>query len=194
MWALNAVPFEDKVENYAYADDVFTKEELDKIIELGLTKNATTGLIGGKNLRKNLKTRKSKTSWIEPCEESEWLFRKLTDVIVKANNDFFGFDLFGLMEPLQFTIYDEKGSKYSPHIDKIKNQITRKLSLVLQLSDPKEYEGGDLELFLEKRGSKIKKKRGYISIFPSYTLHGVKPVTSGKRYSLVVWAHGPAFK
>ena len=39
----------------------------------------------------------------------------------------------------------------------------------------------------------LSRATGSISFFPSYTIHEVKPVTRGTRYSLVGWACGPAF-
>ena len=36
--------------------------------------------------------------------------------------------------------------------------------------------------------------RGTATLFPSYMLHRVTPVTEGIRHSLTVWAHGPAFR
>lgn len=36
--------------------------------------------------------------------------------------------------------------------------------------------------------------RGSVIIFPSYVWHRVKPVTRGKRYSLVVWNLGHPFR
>ena len=40
----------------------------------------------------------------------------------------------------------------------------------------------------------LKKDLGAMSIFPSNTLHEVKPVTSGVRYCLVGWCNGPRLK
>ena len=49
------------------------------------------------------------------------------------------------------------------------------------------------------RKAKIKscteiRPRGSIIVFPSFVWHRVKPVTSGTRYSLVVWHLGRSFK
>ena len=74
------------------------------------------------------------------------------------------------------------------------NSNARKLSLVVQLSDPEDYEGGDLEIYTGHEPLVVKKKKGMTAFFPSYQLHGVTPVTKGTRYSLVVWVHGPAFR
>jgi PKHD-type hydroxylase len=108
---------------------------------------------------------------------------------------FFDFELTGLFEQLQFTVYEEAGSHYDWHLDKMLSDLPpRKLSLVLQLSDPEEYTGGDLELFVSSNPIKIERKRGLLTAFPSFTLHRVTPVTSGIRKSLVAWVGGPKFK
>jgi PKHD-type hydroxylase len=70
----------------------------------------------------------------------------------------------------------------------------RKLSLVLQLSDPSEYEGGELQTMSGPNHCAVDRQKGLIAAFPSYMLHRVTPVTKGTRYSLVVWICGPSFK
>ena len=40
----------------------------------------------------------------------------------------------------------------------------------------------------------MKKEQGTLILFPSYTLHEVKPVTKGERNSLVTWVTGKSFK
>lgn len=195
MWTLESVPFQNNTEFFGHAEDIFTDEQLEQIIKIGLKLKKQDSAIGQtENGVKNKKVRKSKNSWITPTEETEWLFRKLSDVISTANRKLFNFELYGMMEPLQFTVYEDKGSKYDSHLDMIKGTTCRKLSFVLQLSDPKDYSGGDLEVYTSAEPIKIKKQKGLITFFPSYILHGVKPVTKGTRYSLVVWVHGPAFR
>lgn len=66
----------------------------------------------------------------------------------------------------------------------------RKLSMSLQLSDPNDYEGGELLLHLSHNPTVISKQKGMMVFFPSHTLHEVTPVTKGERYSLVAWIHG----
>jgi PKHD-type hydroxylase len=69
-----------------------------------------------------------------------------------------------------------------------------KISLSIQLSDPSEYEGGDLEFTWGRSSKFAPKEKGAMVLFPSYSLHKVHPVTKGKRRALVLWAHGPAFR
>ena len=76
----------------------------------------------------------------------------------------------------------------------------RKLSMTVNLTDPKNYAGGNLKFDF---GVHHKKRfhvcheirpRGSIIIFPSYTHHCVTPVTRGTRYSLVLWSLGKPWK
>jgi predicted 2-oxoglutarate/Fe(II)-dependent dioxygenase YbiX len=72
--------------------------------------------------------------------------------------------------------------------------LIRKLSFTVQLSEPEDYKGGDLCLYLGDKAEVMKKEQGFVALFPSYVLHEVKPVTSGTRYSLVSWITGKPFK
>ena len=71
--------------------------------------------------------------------------------------------------------------------------------MTCSLSDPNDYEGGDLEFDFkqnaenenpQKRICSEIKEQGSIVIFPSFVWHRVKPVTKGTRYSLVIWNLG----
>jgi PKHD-type hydroxylase len=68
--------------------------------------------------------------------------------------------------------------------------------MAMQLTDPSEYEGGNLQVLPtgKTEPQNVRKQRGLIAIFPSYVLHQVTPVTQGSRQSLVAWITGPAFR
>ena len=77
----------------------------------------------------------------------------------------------------------------------------RKLSMTCQLVDGSEYEGGELEFQARNLDDPNSTQlcteimpKGSIVVFPSFVWHRVKPVTSGTRYSLVVWHLGEPFK
>ena len=186
-------PFQlDHVEDWAYFQGAFTPDECRKIIEIGNARIVDDSRIRGNDVAPNI--RDSKNSWIMPCDDSHWIFRRVTDVIMDLNSKFFKFDLFGFIEGFQFTRYDAPGGKYDQHIDRGLNTWTRKLSFTLQLSDPKDYVGGDLELYYGQEPTVPTKEQGFVVVFPSYALHRVTPVTKGTRYSLVAWITGPSFK
>lgn len=66
----------------------------------------------------------------------------------------------------------------------------RKLTVVIQLSDGHEYEGGDFEVF----GARVEtapRTLGTIYCLPSFVPHRVTPVTAGVRAVVVAWIAGP---
>lgn len=188
MWTLNN--FNNS--NFLVLEKVFTDSEIHIIDELSKKSKIETSKTA---TEEGQYLRNSKNCWIEPDSESEWLFRKFTDIIVACNSQTFRFDL-TFIENFQYTVYDgENNSFYKKHIDMNVDLISpRKLSFSLLLSDIKDYEGGDLR-FYQSEDPHIKKiQKGSIIFFPSFLLHEVTPVTSGTRKSLVGWVHGPAFK
>ena len=78
---------------------------------------------------------------------------------------------------------------------KINCEIVRKLSFSIQLSDPDDYEGGNVQ-FLDEAGNSYfaPRKRGTIVLFDSRTMHRVLKVTKGTRKSIVGWTVGPRWK
>ena len=84
--------------------------------------------------------------------------------------------------------------KYNNYL-KIQTEYVRKLSVVLQLSDPDDYEGGNLQfLFSDGKKSFAPRKRGTIVVFDSRTPHRVLKVKSGTRKSIVGWVVGPRWR
>jgi len=173
----------------------FSDSEIASVIELGNAAMKNEAGIVGVN-KTDQKIRKSTVSWINCNQQSTFLYDKLGYIARMLNGQFFEFDLYGFVEDFQYTVYQAGGDHYDWHIDKGNTNISpRKLSLVVQLSDPSEYDGG--ELLLNLGGKEIitaEKKKGLIYAFPSWVLHKVTPVTAGTRKSLVVWIAGPKFR
>ena len=180
---------------FAWSDCVFSEDELNTIIKIGNSLKKERAQTGGAG-ENCLDHRRSFVSWIPTNQSSAWIYQRLADVVNNINQQFFQYDLTKL-ERLQFTYYSsEEQGCYKQHVDPLCWQIphNRKLSVVIQLSCPSEYEGGDLVLYNSHEGAKIEKKKGMSVFFPSYTLHECTPVTKGERYALVAWVHGPPFK
>jgi len=194
-----AFPFKnDRLETWAFWQDAFTIEECKKIIDIGERRRKIKAQIGGGNGSglNEPKIRRSDIVWLFPQDDMTWVFQKMSYYIGALNDKFFNFDLWGFTEGFQFTKYDskEKGF-YDQHVDRGMNMYTpRKLSITLQLSDPDDYVGGDLNLYFGKEPTPSKRTQGFLTVFPSYTMHEVTPVTKGTRYSLVAWITGPQFK
>lgn len=145
--------------------------------------------------------RSTTISWFDPNKDKD-IVEMINLYVNRANRDFFGFDISHGIFDMQFTIYnaDEKG-RYNWHHDsffKSKNRSDRKLSFVLQLSDPLEYEGGQFEFKNFDGTAEFDKNdflpKGSVLVFPSFLEHRVTEVTAGKRYSLVSWIEGPKWR
>jgi PKHD-type hydroxylase len=183
----------DQINLYAFWKNAFSKEECQTIINVAKNK----GLIQGKtfNNNKTKDVRDSKISWLYPIDNIDWVFRRVTDITLNLNERFFKFNLFGINEGFQFTNYQAPSGKYGKHVDRSTNIPVRKLSISIQLSNPEEYEGGELKLYDGgEEGTIMDKSQGTLVIFPSYVLHEVMPVTKGERNSLVTWVTGKQFK
>jgi PKHD-type hydroxylase len=179
-------------QRWAYWDNLFTPEECDMIISDCNVYNLMRGQVIGNSNHESV--RDSDITWITPQKNFEWMYNRLTGAVVSLNDRYFGFDLWGFGESLQFTKYEAPAGKYDSHVDCSLNASIRKLSIVLQLSDPKDYEGGDFEIIDQNDPEKLLRSRGTLLAFPSFTMHRVTPVTQGTRYSLVGWITGPSFK
>jgi len=181
-----------EIEPFVWWTGLFSDEELDKLQEAA--KNAKDPGVIGSDLSLNKGIRRSNIMWLE-VEEWGWAFQKLGDLVTHVNDTYYRFELTGFGEKIQLSNYkSEDGGTYIWHQDFGGQGLPRKLSVVLQLSEPHEYEGGNLELFTGGSPSVMQKERGRITIFPSWTLHQVTPVTKGERQSLVTWIYGPNFK
>jgi PKHD-type hydroxylase len=188
IWAFE----NDHMHTYAYWTNAFSHKECKKIIELGKKRSLEKGVSVGATAEDY---RSSNVAWIFPSDETNWIFSRLAEISTKLNNDFFKFDLFGLVEGLQFTEYvGEECGKYDKHMDTIFDGIVRKLSITVQLSEEDDYEGGEVILHIGSDNYTNTKDQGNLLAFPSFTLHEVRPVTKGTRYSLVAWVTGKPFK
>ncbi len=139
--------------------------------------------------------RKSKVYFIPKIWEFSWIYNKIFHFICKINTEIYKFNLTEIENYLQYTEYDESyQGHYDWHMDIGLNENScRKLSLSIQLSDSSEYEGGELQINMGGNILTCCKSKGAITVFPSFLLHRVTPVTKGMRRSLVLWVSGPPF-
>lgn len=189
-------PYAAPVPPYAWWEGAFNDQELDWL--QAQAKNAAQQAAAGEyeHGEELLKVRRSRVSWMHSNQENIWVFQKLAHVAASLNVEHYRLDLTCFGEPLQLTHYDQlEQGMYGWHQDyNGKISPSRKLSLVVQLTDPAEYEGGNLQIMTDGNPITVRKQRGFIVAFPAYTLHQVTPVVKGTRQSLVAWVSGPAFK
>jgi len=145
--------------------------------------------------------RKSDAMLHSPTNANIWIFEKLKSIAEFINDDFFRYDLTGF-EFFQYAVYDGAGSNYNFHMDMAMGENipehlyqARKLSFSLILSDTTEYTGGEFEIKMSEQSTiTVEQRLGRIIAFPSFMLHRVAPLVSGKRKSIVFWVLGPKFK
>jgi len=135
--------------------------------------------------------------WIELNPDTKWLYKKIINQIHKVNQENFDMIL-KFVENLQFSEYTENQQGfYAKHDDcgdkgRLESFVDiRKLSFSIQLTDEKEYEGGELILYYKGNEIKAPKSKGTIIFFESDIIHEVKPVKKGIRHALVSWVQGP---
>ena len=176
--------------NYYYFTNVFTPEELEKIKKLGDSIPKRKAETGAGETSGVSDYRKSDISWIGENPESKWLYEKITEHAIIANKEMWNFDIWGYHDSLQYTVYNGDGGHYDWHADLGPGLSNRKLSVVLQLSEGTDYDGGELQINPGGSILSVPKQLGLLCFFPSFLLHRVTPVTSGKRISLVTWLCG----
>tara|TARA_Y100001937_G_scaffold96952_1_gene131883 strand:- start:766 stop:1431 length:666 start_codon:yes stop_codon:yes gene_type:complete len=215
---------------YYYFQSSLSPRICDAIVDYGKAHQPERAITGGFNLDRNKeaykndgtlkkgalknlqKKRKSDIVWMS----DQWIYKEIHPFIHEANEKSgWNFD-WDFSESCQFTKYDV-GQHYGWHCDSWDKPYDRpddpnthgkirKLSVTVSLSDPSEYEGGNLEFdfrnqidWERNKKSKIKecteiRPRGSIIVFPSFVWHRVNPVTRGTRYSLVIWNLGRPFR
>ncbi len=175
--------------------NAFTAGECDRIIATTAKRRAKEALLVGQQRNHNL--RQAELVWLDDVDGMGWVMDRLIELVSNSNKDLFDFDLREFAESPQIACYQSSNAGHFAWHSDIGDGVAagrRKLTLVLQLSRPAMYEGGNLEMMPNAHIVTANRAQGCASIFPSFSLHQVTPVTSGVRHSLTVWAHGPAFR
>jgi len=139
--------------------------------------------------------RVTQTAWMALGPESKWIYDRIQGVARTLNDRVYQFAISGFSEHLQYTIYhDTEGGHYDWHVDQGPLRTRRKLSISVQLSDPSQYEGCDLQFYAGNKTETAPRERGTVIAFPSFVLHRVTACTKGTRKAIVAWTTGPQFK
>ena len=84
------------------------------------------------------------------------------------------------------------GGRYGAHVDNAlmgsgPSRMRTDLSFTLFLTPPADYEGGELVIHSTAGAQSIKGEPGQLVLYPSSSIHEVRPVTKGKRVVCVGW-------
>lgn len=184
----------DQRYNWWYWDSVIPKKICTDAIKEAEKSGFKSGKIGGSlgdiEGTVNEEIRKNDVVWLPRMHVLECI---LSHYAREANVSMgWDLDLSIVSDRVQIARYEDS-EHYSFHNDilRFENGLERKMTAIMQLSAPEDYEGGELEVMNEVVDHKM---QGSIIVFPSFQFHRVKPVTKGVRYSAVCWISGPKFK
>jgi PKHD-type hydroxylase len=95
--------------------------------------------------------------------------------------------------PPMFNLY-QNGGHYGTHVDsalmrmpEANRTIRSDLSATIFLSEPGDYDGGELVIEDAYGGQGVKLAAGDMVLYPSSSLHQVTPVTRGQRVAAILW-------
>lgn len=136
--------------------------------------------------------RRADTRMIGVTAETQWLFDMLCAVAEEAALRTYKIELSGITRPPQYVEYRPGWGQFDWHDDYSHGlpEAPRKLTIIIQLSSPRDYEGGALEV-MGAETDQMPRDRGTVVVFPSFRVHRVTPVVHGMRKSLVSWIAGP---
>ena len=195
------------INDYWFFEEALSKKQCNEILKLKEKNKFKEAVVG----EKDELIKKDRTSDIFWTSEP-FIYEYIRPYVHTANqNAGWNFD-YDYAEAAQFTEYG-KGGYFNWHRDAFSkpwNQPEypnvhgkiRKLSVTVTLSEPNNYEGGDLEFaFLHPKKEKKEivtqeqfRKKGSIIVFPSFVWHRITPITKGTRNSLVIWWLGLPFR
>lgn len=172
-----------------YRFPVFTPEECLEIIQAAETRGFETKTLVDDNTGVT-------TQLVSVMVKDGPLFDLVADRLnaKAAEINPYDFELFDHPVRQIFVIKYGVGSSLAEHVDYngIDGCHTRKLNTTTALNDG--FEGGLLTLSDTNDHPLQHAPIGTTAVYPGYAAHSVTPITSGVRYSLAAWLHGPSFR
>lgn len=201
MIVFPAMPVRNQCVGIAFHKASFSPEECQSIINSAKDEAWGEGLVGGRGrpgeLREVPESRSCRQQTL-PVQNNGYPINRIFSELCQANSDGWKFELSGLVEDdLPWIMrYDADGRGHNDwHVDLGQAvNASRKLAFTVQLSDPESYGGGDLSFHNMDLDANVVRQIGMMTVFPTYWLHRVAPVTRGVRYAVVGWVHGPSFR
>ena len=125
----------------------FSPDECDRLRSIVALQPANDARLVG--LTRDHNIRRADLVWLDNVPETEWVMDRIIDLVRTANRDVYDFDLREFAESPQVARYGaEREGHFGWHSDIGDGALAakRKLTMVVQLSEPGDYEGGDLEV------------------------------------------------
>lgn len=181
-----------------YQDVIFTNEECDTIINYK-NKYHTFLVTPEWSVLKDTRTvyHKSEKNWIKKYnvwdipinEETFWFYDRIYSWFIDVSGVKIDKDIYFNSEGAAHKLHEyQVGDKFDLHIDRNEENLDRIWNLGIQLNS--DYVGGDYICYSRNNESiNISKKNGNVVAYTSDTLHEIKEITNGVRYSMVIKLH-----
>jgi PKHD-type hydroxylase len=159
--------------------DVLNPGEVARLRELAASSRFVDGRVSSPHstVKNNLQIDQNQPAYAESA--------KLMSTALQRNAAFLNFTFPRLMAPPMLAKY-APGMTYGAHSDAAflplgGRPLRSDMSCTIFLGDPGAYEGGELSVHLGNRHVDFKGPPGSAIVYPSNTLHEVRPVTAGER-------------
>jgi len=179
--------------DYYQLPNALSKEECEFLIEEGKKILIPSRTNNHTNVPEvDQKVRKSHSSNYEREGKGKILSLKLVTLFRDICFEIYKFPILNIEHP-EYINYKE-GDFFAWHFDSANGEelngaipIDRDLSASIFLSDPSEYTGGKLQLYMPDGPVDVEQQQGTMIVFPSIFLHRVTKIKKGERSSIVFW-------
>ncbi len=174
---------------FVWWDGAFSEEALVKIIEAHQSEPGVDTIVFSTSSEPTLEKLRT---------DNKWIFERLNHVITEVNNNFYGFDINGYDSYEYIEQIPSTPSVWSVDLqygEHFANPPPNKLTAVLLLNKPEEFEGGALQINTIGENDPVSTFSilGRVLVYPSWQLTRIAPVISGVRKSIKIKVTGPKF-
>lgn len=169
--------------------EIFNKEECQEVLNECVDELWLPATVVGQNKLHSAKRQKLRG------DIEGFPFINIRDITKHANMQVFDFSLMGIIDQDFPQVYRyDQNDFYNMHIDLTPMAPSRKITFLINLSDPDTYEGGDIEFLNVDIDTAITREQGNCLVFPSFMPYSITPVTKGTKHLIVGHVHGAIFK
>lgn len=176
------------------AENVFDNQDAKRILEIFNNESLPkkTCVIPGAD--ENYPEAKFTISYIPYVDENAWVYGKLFDLALEANEQTYKFDNINMFEHIVYMEFNEDDF-VNCHLD-LGNEFphnTRKITAIVNLNESEDYRGGEFKIHSSELIT-ISRSFGDCTFFPSYLQNELTHVSNGTKKILVAWFGGESYK
>jgi hypothetical protein len=174
----------------AIADTAFDKNDCERVLKITDEIPTTVAELNFDNQKLGIFS----MSVIPYTDDTAWLYGKVYDLALSANDEAYKFDPLDMVEHIVYMDY-YVGCYLGWHIDLGQEapHVGRKLTMIVNLNNSDDYRGGDLQI-MSSDAVDTTRSKGCCIFYPSYLRSKISPVTKGNKKILIAWFGGTNLK